>query len=324
MSHTFGAGQVRVAGALAAAIAAGVLLSAGAQNAGPGSPLQRAHGKLRSSIELTAVTVTVRDSDGRLVPDLPVDAFSVFEDGEPQTITQYAHERVPVGLGLLLDVSDSMFGQRIKDARRAVERFLLELLAPDDSLFVMTFNHQPRLLISWTPPVETEAVRSALDTVRPSGGTAVYDAVMHALAFMESRPRDRAAIVIISDGADTASDTSLRTLKSSLLRTDSFVYAVAIDSPDRQTINTTVNAEALSEITNSTGGTTEVIHTTTDLAEATARIAEELNTQYVLGYSSPHPGDGKYHSIRVKVNREGYRARARNGYIAVPASKTNR
>jgi len=324
MSHTSGAGQVRLAGALAAAIAAGVVLSAGAQNAGSGVPLQRAPGKLRSSIELTAVTVTVRDSDGRLVPDLPVDAFSVFEDGDPQTITQYAHERVPVGLGLLLDISDSMFGQRIKDARLAVERFLLELLSPDDALFVMTFNHQSHLLIPWTPPVETEAVRSALDTVRPSGGTAVYDAVVHALSFMDSRPRDRAAIVIISDGADTASDTPLRTLKSSLLRSDSFVYAVAIDSPDRQTINTVVNAEALSEITNVTGGTTEVIHNTTDLAAATSRIADELNTQYVLGYSSPHPGDGKYHSIRVKVNREGYRARARNGYIAVPANKTGR
>jgi len=319
MSHTSRMGQV-----VLATLATGVVLCAGAQDTRTAAPIQRAPGALRSSIELTAVTVTVRDDNGRLVPDLPVNAFTIFEDGEPQAITQYAHERVPVGLGLLLDISDSMFGQRIKDARAAVERFLLELLSPDDSLFVMTFNHEPHVLISWTPPAEAAAVRSGLDTLRPFGGTAVYDAVLHALTIMDHRPRDRAALVIISDGADTASDTTLRDLRSALLRTDAFVYAVAIDSPDRQAINTRVNSEALGEITNVTGGVTEVVRTSADLSAATARIAEELNTQYVLGYSSPHPGDGKYHSIRVKVNREGYRARSRNGYISVPVRKTDR
>ncbi len=323
MSHRLRAGQGGpFAVALAAAIAAGAVLGGGALDGAANQPPQRAPRALRSSIELTAVTVTVRDNQGHLVPDLPADAFTIFEDGEPQTITQYAHERVPVGVGLLLDTSDSMFGQRIKDARAAVERFLLELLSPDDSLFVMTFNHEPHVLISWTPPAEAAAVRSALDTLRPFGGTAVYDAVMHALTIMDHRPRDRAAIVIISDGADTASDTTLRDLRSALLRADAFVYAVAIDSPDRQAINARVNAEALGEITGQTGGSTEVVRTTADLAAATARIAEELNTQYVLGYSSPHPGDGKYHSIRVKVNREGYRARSRNGYISVPMRRT--
>src|SRR5512141_2151268 len=99
--------------ALIAALAAGAVLRAGAQDGRTTQPMQRAPRALRSSIELTAVTVTVRDNEGRLVPDLPVDAFTIFEDGEPQTITQYTHERVPVGLGLLLDISDSMFGQRI-------------------------------------------------------------------------------------------------------------------------------------------------------------------------------------------------------------------
>ena len=286
-----------------------------------GPPLQRAPRILRTSIEVTAVTVTVRDADGRLVPDLPADAFTVFEDGEPQPITQFAHDRVPVGLGLLLDVSDSMFGQRIRDARAAVERFLLESLSQDDALFVMTFNHAPRLLTAWTTPAEAAVVRGGLDTIRPSGGTAIYDAVLTALPLIDRRPRDRAALVIISDGADTASDAALRDVRSALLRTDAFVYAVAIDSPARQAINTRVNPQALGEITNQSGGRTEVVHDTTELAAATARIAEELNTQYVLGYSSPHPGDGKFHGIRVKVDRPGYKVRARNGYVAVPIRK---
>jgi VWFA-related protein len=164
-------------------------------------------------------------------------------------------------------------------------------------------------------------VRNALDMLHPSGGTAIYDAIITALPLIDRRPRDRAALVVISDGADTASDTTLRELRSALLRTDAFIYAVAIDSPVRQAINTRVNSEALGEITNQTGGRTEVVRDTTDLAGATARIAEELNSQYVLGYSSPHPGDGKFHGIRVKVNRDGYRVRARNGYVAMPVKK---
>jgi VWFA-related protein len=302
----------RLTGLVAVALAIGAAVLA-AQTV----PLQRAPRTLRSSVDVTVVTVTVRDADGRLVPDLPADAFTIYEDGEPQTITQFTHDRVPVGLGLLLDTSDSMYGQRIRDACAAVERFLLQLLSQDDALFVMTFNHTPNLLTAWVSPGETATVRSALDKLRPSGGTAIYDTVVSALGVIDHRPRDRAALVLISDGADTASDASLRDVRSALLRTDAYIYAVAIDSPLRQAINTRVNPEALSEITNQTGGHTEVVHDMTDLAAATGRIADELNTQYVMGYSSPHPGDGKYHSIRVRANRDGYKVRSRNGYVSV-------
>jgi VWFA-related protein len=79
-----------------------------------------------------------------------------------------------------------------------------------------------------------------------------------------------------------------------------------------------VNPQALRELTDQSGGRTEVVRSTDDLVDATARIAEELNNQYLLGYSSSHRADGKYHSIRVRVRGEGYRVRARNGYIARP------
>ncbi|HMC76325.1 MAG TPA: hypothetical protein VKH34_04305, partial [Vicinamibacterales bacterium] len=104
---------------------------------------------LRSSIEVTVVTATVRDADGRLVTGLPKEAFEVYEDGERLPIAQFTNERVPLGLGLLLDISDSMFGRRIKDAEGAVERFLLQLLDPSDAFFVMAFNHEARVLFGW-------------------------------------------------------------------------------------------------------------------------------------------------------------------------------
>src|SRR5262249_49460355 len=161
---------------------------------------------------------------GHLVKGLPREAFEIYEDGERQTITQFTGDRVPVGLGLLLDISDSMFGQRIRDARAAVEGFLAELVAPTDAYFVTAFNHAPHVLTSWTP--DPEDVKAALAGIRPMGGTAIYDAVLSALPIVDRCTRERAAIVIISDGADTASDATLRDVRTALLRTDAFVYAI--------------------------------------------------------------------------------------------------
>jgi len=162
-------------------------------------------------------------------------------------------------------------------------------------------------------------VRRALEGLRPSGGTAAYDAVLAALPTLARRSRERAALVLVSDGADTASNASLRDVHSALMRSDAFVYAVAIDSPEPQPINTRVNVTALREVTDDSGGRTEVVHNGTELVDATARIADELNHQYVLGYTSPRGADGKYHSIRVRVRGTGYKVRSRNGYVAEPA-----
>jgi VWFA-related protein len=273
----------------------------------------------QSGIEVTSITATVTDHDGHPITGLAREAFEVYEDGIRQTVTQFTRERVPIGVGVLVDSSDSMFGKRIQDARAAVERFLFELLDPADEFFLTTFNHKPKTLTGWTraqPEVER-----ALAALKPTGGTAIYDAILDALPMVETRTRQRGALLVISDGADTASNGSLREIRSALLRTDAFVYAIAIDSPERQPINTRVNAQALREITSESGGRTEIVQNSADLHEATARIAEELNSQYVLGYTSPRGADGQFHSIRVRMASGDYRVRARNGYIATPVRK---
>jgi VWFA-related protein len=272
----------------------------------------------QSGIEVTSVTATVTDRDGRLVADLPRDAFELYEDGVRQTITQFTRERVPIGVGVLLDVSDSMFGTRIQDARTAVDRFLFDLLDPADEFFLIAFNHRPRALTGWTRAQQD--VERALAGIKPSGGTAIYDAILDGLPLLATRTRQRAALLVISDGADTASDGTLREVRSALLRSDAFVYAIAIDPPERQAINTRVNPQTLREITAESGGRTEVVQTSSQLEAAAARIAEELNSQYVLGYTSPRGADGQFHSIRVRAGGD-YRVRARSGYVATPVGK---
>jgi len=109
----------------------------------------------------------------------------------------------------------------------------------------------------------------------------------------------------------------VRDVRSALLRSDAFVYAIAIDPPaDTRPINARVNPYALREITDDSGGRTQVVHDSADLGAATARIAEELNHQYVLAYTSPRRPDGQYHTLRVRVTRPGHRVRSRRGYVA--------
>jgi Ca-activated chloride channel homolog len=271
-------------------------------------------------VDLISVTATVIDANGHLVIGLPRDAFEVYEDGERQVVTQFTNERVPVSLAVLLDVSDSMYGQRLVDARAAVQRFLFDLLDKEDEFSVIAFNHEPVPLTKWTQT--PEIIERAMAVLRPFGATALYDAVLTTLPMMNTRAKPRGSIVIISDGADTASDAALREVRSSLVRSDAFVYAIAIDPPAQRAINETVNVAALNEITGGSGGNTEVVHETAELVAATARIAEELNSQYVLGYHSPHPPDGKYRSIRVRVTTAEYRVRSRRGYIAELRSRT--
>lgn len=271
----------------------------------------------RARIDIVEVTVTVTDGNGRLITGLSKEDFQVFEDGVEQTITQFTDQRVPVSLGVLLDASDSMRGQPIVDASAAVERFV-DLLVPDDEVFVATFNHRARLAARWTTP--PSAVRHSLEGLKPSGGTAIYDAVADTSRLFDRRRHVRAATIVISDGADTASDRSLYQAIDVVRRSDAFVYALAIDSPGGRP-STRVNPDTLREITGLTGGYTEVVRSAADLGPATARIADELNKQYMLGYSSTRPPDGAWRPLRVRVRHGDYLARARRGYFAEAISR---
>jgi Ca-activated chloride channel family protein len=268
----------------------------------------------RGSVTTVEIPVTVTDSNNRLITGLTKDDFEVFEDGDPEPVTQFSDKRTPVSVGVLLDISDSMRGQPILDARGALDRFMADLLEGDDEAFVGAFNHLPRILVPWTAP--PSRLTGRLDNERPTGGTAIYDALAASMSMFGRRQRTRAAMIVISDGADTASDHSLPQTRELLRRSDAFVYAIAIDSATEQRVSTRVNPEALREITGPSGGYTEVVRTSADLGPATQRIAEELNSQYTLAYATTRPQDGSWRTIRVRVRNRDYVARARRGYFA--------
>lgn len=270
----------------------------------------------RAGIDLVQMSATVVDEDGRLVGDLRREDFEVFEDGQRQTVTHFTRDRIPLSLGVVLDVSQSMYGQRIDDARLALDRFLADLLDPEDEVYIIVFNHKPRVVVPWTRG--PRQLRNRLDDILPYGGTSIYDAMMEALPMFDVRQYQRAAVVLISDGSDTGSRANVRDVRRLLRRSDAFVYAIAIDAPDTRPINDRVNPYALREMTTESGGYTEVVHDSPELGPATARIADELNHQYTLSYVSSRPADGSYRSIRVRIVGKEYRVRTRRGYVAEP------
>src|SRR5438132_1112051 len=175
---------------------------------------QKENFRFRSGVELINVTTTVSDASGRFVSGLRKEDFSVYEDDQPVEITHFSSERVPVSLGIVLDTSGSMAGAKIQEAQSALDRFLFDLLDKEDEIFLYRFSNYPLLLQGWTS--DRQLLSRALDRVSPNGGTAMYDAVAEAVPLAQEGQYRKKAIVVISDGNDTGSQTSIRELKQQI------------------------------------------------------------------------------------------------------------
>jgi Ca-activated chloride channel family protein len=309
--------------------------------------------RFRSGVELINVTATVTDDRGRFVSGLRAEDFIVYDDDEPQTISHFSAERVPVSLGFALDTSGSMTSDKMSAAQGAIERFMDTLLGPGDEMFLLQFSNRSELVQPWTD--DRRAMSRALRVLSAHGGTALYSGVAEAIPIAQSGRNTKKALVIISDGNDTGSGVSPSDVRRLIRDSDVLVYAVGIDGVSRETftrrppvipriplpvpfpggrrqprfppiggggpagrVNDTerVNAVALRGITDDTGGRTEIVRDAGDLAGATGRIADELTKQYYLGYASSGEKDGRWHSIRVEVRHRNLTVRARKGYVA--------
>jgi VWFA-related protein len=316
--------------------------------------------RFRSGVDLINVTATVADASGRFVSGLRKEDFHVYEDDQPVELAYFGAERVPVSLGIALDTSGSMAGDKIREAESALDRFLFELLGPEDEFFLYRFSTTPLLLQTWTQ--DREALRRALGRIVPNGGTAMYDTVAEAIPLAQKGQNPKKALLLISDGNDTTSHTSLREVRRTIRESEVLVYAIGIDgesqpvfrqppiqpqpprlpipwpfppirgrgrfpqvfggqggfggSPRTAQSFDRVNVSALRDLTDDSGGRTEIVRAPRDLDPSTANIADELSKQYSLGYPATGKKDGRWHSIRVEVKAGAYRVRARRGYAA--------
>ena len=321
--------------------------------------------RFKSGVELINVTATVSDASGRFVPGLRQEDFTVYEDDQPVDVTHFSAERVPVSLGIAVDTSGSMAGQKIQEAQAALDRFLFELIDKDDQIFLYRFSSRPVLLQDWTR--DRQLLSRALGRLTPNGGTAMYDAVADAIPLAQKGEHRKKALLVISDGNDTSSLTDIRDVKAQIRESEVLVYAIGIDGESEPAVRTPpprfpvpvplpfpggpgrggrggwpqppvgggggggtggggwrrgsmsddrVNVVALRDMTDDSGGRTEIIRDARDLNPSTASIADELSKQYYLGYPSVGKKDGRWHVIRVEVRNRTYRVRARRGYTA--------
>jgi VWFA-related protein len=219
--------SIRLRLALLASFAAFAVAAAGAQTS-TGAASQGDEGfRFKSGVELVNVTATVSDDDGHFVSGLTKDDFTVYEDGQFQEITNFSNERVPVSLGILLDTSGSMTPDKMAAARSAIDRFIYDLLGKDDELFFMQFASVPDLLQGWT--YDRRAISRAVGEVTPAGGTAMYDAIARALPMAADGRNQKKAILVISDGNDTNSRTSVGELRNLIRESEVMVYALGVD-----------------------------------------------------------------------------------------------
>src|SRR5258708_13467397 len=200
----------RVSSGLVALLSAGaVLLSAQAQGGQPQPDAQSF--KFRTGSELINVNATVTDQSGRFVPGLNKDDFRVYDDEQLQTVTHFNADRVPVSLGIVLDTSGSMDGDKIISARQALDKFLYQLTDPNDEVFLYRFDNSPELIEGWTR--DKRRVSESLGRIQPRGSTALYDAVVDAVRLAQQGHNRKKAVVILSDGNDTTSRTDISAAK---------------------------------------------------------------------------------------------------------------
>ena len=183
--------------------------------------------RFRSTTELINVTATVTDASGRFVSNLRREDFIVREDGQRQQISHFSSERVPVSLGVVLDVSGSMSGEKFRAAQSALDRFMYDLLSPEDEVFILGFSDQTDLVSDWT--TDRRQLADGLRRIRPRGGTALYDAVAEAVPMAQGGRHKKKAVVVISDGNDTDSRTDPDHLQQLIRETEVLVYAIGID-----------------------------------------------------------------------------------------------
>jgi len=267
--------------------------------------------------ELVVLPVTVTDRQGRLVSDLPQERFLVFDQGRQQDVVLFSSEDVPVSIALVIDDSGSM-RSKLGEVVAATLSFA-RWSHPQDELFAIEFNDTVRDALGGgrLEAGHTRELEAALRTLVPQGQTALYDALVMALNRLDHAMHARKVLVLLSDGGDNVSKATLDQVLAHARRSNVAIYAIGIYDPDTPDTNPGV----LKALAAATGGERFFPKSPGPLLQSCLEIAREIRSGYTLGYIPPER-DGRYHPVRVQVNRtEGRRlvVRTRPGYFAARA-----
>ena len=311
------ASHLRALGA-AAALVASTWVAATAQQQQP----------FRIGVDLVSLNVTVTDGSTRYITDLNQEDFNVFEDGVKQDVSFFNKTNLPIALALLLDTSASMEA-KLPTAQEAAIGFA-KRLRPQDLAEVIDFDSRVVVLAAFTNA--TGELETAIHKTSAGGSTSLYNAVYIALKDLKkvmaknTEEIRRQAIVVLSDGEDTSSLLPFEEVLDLAKRSETAIYAIGLRSTDGPGSSTKGFKEAefvLRQFAQETGGRTYFPSQISDLPGIYSQIAEELSSQYTVGYTSRNGRrDGMWRRVVVRVNRPNATARTKLGYFAPTVTPT--
>jgi|SRR5579864_986872 len=267
----------------------------------------------KKQVEEVVLHATVMDEQHHLVPYLDKSAFTVYQDGVPQTITSFRREDIPVAIGIVVDNSGSM-----RDKRDKINQAVLNLIRvsnPKDEIFVVNFSQNYYLDQDFTSDVNL--LRAALRQVSTRGTTALYDAIVASSVHLRNNPRlEKKVLLVITDGQDNMSQETLQEAERRLEQANGpTLYAIGLLGSGMQS----EGRDALQSLADGTGGVAYFPQNLSSVDEITRAIAHDIRSQYYLTYK-PHNQNAKppYQSVRVDAHAPGYRrliVRTRTGFF---------
>ena len=272
----------------------------------------------RSGVRTVPIYATVVNAVGRLVPDLNETDFSIVDNGKPTAVTVFSREPQPFSAVVMLDTSASMTANLLR-LKAAAKQFLIRL-GPQDRAQVGAFNDKIQLSGVFTS--DRDALIRAVDDLEFGNPTRLHDAIgasLDALRGIEGRR----VVLIFTDGDDTASRVTFKTVLERARDEEVMVYAIGLESEyfNGQRLVRTRPSKDLRKIAEETGGGYFEQIETADLGQTFSWVAEELRSQYLLGFA-PAILDGRLHKLDVRVSRPGMSVRARKTYSASPEAVT--
>src|SRR4051812_35089970 len=291
---------------------------------GQGGEVQKGEGDvfvIKKQVEEVQLHASVIDEKQHPVTTLDRDAFTVFEDGQPQRITSFRREDIPVALGILIDNSGSM-----RDKRASVNQAALNLVRasnPQDEVFIVNFNDDSYLDAPLTNNMAK--LKEALDHVDSRGGTAMYDAVIASVPELKRSKLDKKVLLVVTDGEDNASRMSLeQAVRHVQDENGPVIYTIGIFSDDQPRKKR--DQRALRTLSERTGGVAFFPRDLHEVDQISQDVAHDIRNQYTIGYKPIKPQSmGGYRSVRVEAKSKGFgrmQVRTRSGYYAGQANET--
>ncbi len=273
----------------------------------------------RTETRLVVCHTTVVDKNGRLVTDLPKEAFTVSENGEKQEIKVFRREDIPVSIGLVIDNSGSM-----RDKRARVEAAALALVKdsnPDDEVFIVNFNDDAVLR---TPPgkyftSDIHEMEELLKDIDSKGGTAMRDAIRLSIDHVKEKGhKDKRVLVMVTDGNDNESLITLENLVRAAQQSDVLIYCVGLLGEEAAG-EASKARHALNELAQETGGEAFFPKDISEVDRIAHQVARDVRNQYTIEYTPSNAAmDGTFRQITITVNRPDLTVRTRKGYYATP------